>query len=187
MDYTAPIGEAADASYTDANPAIGVEGSAIPAAALENPQREIVAVIAAAGLVASNGNLAQLLAAILALTPADIPFLAGWSGTGAGEDLAVQTYGSVKLARNVKITGEVGQVGVAPVGAAVICDILVNGVSIYTVKPQIAAGATALTAGTLDATKVECSAGDVIAFAVTQTGVAAKGQQALFTVAAVRR
>ena len=52
------------APYVDADAGNGVGGSIPPAAALEFPQREIVAVIAAAGLTPSNGDLQQLLRAI---------------------------------------------------------------------------------------------------------------------------
>lgn len=64
MDYTPPIGEAAGAPYVDANPAGGIEGSAVPAAAIEDPQREIVDAITQAGLTPDSGDLAQLAAAI---------------------------------------------------------------------------------------------------------------------------
>ena len=64
MKYIPPIGGAANDSYVDGNPAGGVEGSPVPAAAIEHPQREIEAVIAAAGLVPAVGDLTQLRQAI---------------------------------------------------------------------------------------------------------------------------
>ncbi|HLH94994.1 MAG TPA: hypothetical protein VKW08_07740 [Xanthobacteraceae bacterium] len=68
MQYNQPYGNAdPNASYVNGNPATGTAGSIIPAAAIEYTQREIIAVIQAAGLAPSNGNLAQLLAAIQAL------------------------------------------------------------------------------------------------------------------------
>lgn len=65
MLYNPPVGGAANDPYVDANPATGVEGSPVPAAALEDPQREIVAVIEAAGLVPSAADLSQLGQAIV--------------------------------------------------------------------------------------------------------------------------
>ena len=64
MKYTPPIGGAANDPYVDANPATGVEGSPVPAAAIEHPQREIANVITAAGLTPDVGDLTQLYQAI---------------------------------------------------------------------------------------------------------------------------
>jgi hypothetical protein len=64
MLYNPPIGGAADDPYVDANPATGVEGSPVPAAAVEDPQREILAVIEGVGLVPSGADLTQLKQAI---------------------------------------------------------------------------------------------------------------------------
>ncbi|MDA8258386.1 MAG: hypothetical protein M0Z99_22615 [Betaproteobacteria bacterium] len=64
MKYTPPIGGAANDPYVDANPATGVEGSPVPAAAIEHPQREIANVITGAGLTPDVGDLNQLYQAI---------------------------------------------------------------------------------------------------------------------------
>lgn len=64
MKYVEPIGGLANDPYVDANPAGGVEGSPVPAAAIEHPMREIVAVIQAAGIVPSEFVLTQLLLAL---------------------------------------------------------------------------------------------------------------------------
>lgn len=64
MKYTPPIGGAANDPYVDANPATGVEGSPVPAAAIEHHQREIVNVITSAGLTPDAGDLTQLRQAI---------------------------------------------------------------------------------------------------------------------------
>lgn len=64
MKYTPPIGGAANDPYVDANPATGVEGSSVPAAAIEHPQREIEAVISGAGITPAIGDLTQLRQAI---------------------------------------------------------------------------------------------------------------------------
>lgn len=64
MDYVQPLGGAAGAPYVDANPALAIEGSAVPAAAIEHPQREIMAVIAGVGMAGSGSDLTQLKQAI---------------------------------------------------------------------------------------------------------------------------
>jgi len=64
MIYTPPIGGAANDPYIDANPGGGIDGSILPAQAVEDPQREIVAVIVAAGLTPTAATLNQLLTAI---------------------------------------------------------------------------------------------------------------------------
>lgn len=66
MKYQPPIGADASDPYIDANPAAGIEGSAVPAAALEHPMREIVDAIEHFGLVASSEDLTQLRQAIVA-------------------------------------------------------------------------------------------------------------------------
>ncbi|CAD7036307.1 phage tail protein [Pseudorhizobium halotolerans] len=68
MDYIAPYGSTdPNASYVDRNTPGATSGSRVPAKAIENPMREIKAVIAGAGLSASNNDLTQLLQAIQAL------------------------------------------------------------------------------------------------------------------------
>ncbi len=111
----------------------------------------------------------------------DIPFMAGWGGDGAGEDVAVQTYGAVVLTRNVTFLGEALRAETAPTDAAIVADVQVNGASLYATPPQIADGATVGTAGVLDATKVNASAGDLITFKLTQVGSRAPGQKLTFT------
>ncbi|TVO57515.1 gp53-like domain-containing protein [Denitromonas halophila] len=64
MDYNPPVGGDPGDPYIDGNPTTGTEGSIPPAAAIEDPQREIVAAIAAAGLTPDNGTLDQLATAI---------------------------------------------------------------------------------------------------------------------------
>lgn len=66
MEYVEPIGGAADDPYVDANPSSGIEGSPVPAAAIEHPLREIVEVIKhylGAG-APDSGDLTQLRQAI---------------------------------------------------------------------------------------------------------------------------
>lgn len=64
MKYVPPVGGADNDPYIDGNPSTGVEGSAVPAAAIEHSMREILAVITAAGIEPSEANLDQLLAAL---------------------------------------------------------------------------------------------------------------------------
>lgn len=71
MKYNAPIG-AADPNdpYSDGSPGAGIEGSPVPAAALEDPQREIHNAITAAGLTPDHDDLTQLAQAIAILAAA---------------------------------------------------------------------------------------------------------------------
>ena len=65
MKYTPPIGSTnQNAPFVDADPANGIEGSIIPAGALENPQREIINAIQDAGFTPSASDNAQLKKAI---------------------------------------------------------------------------------------------------------------------------
>lgn len=60
MKYNPPFNGNIDDSYIDAIPVTGVEGSVIPAAAVEVPQREIVNFILKSALSPTNGDLNQL-------------------------------------------------------------------------------------------------------------------------------
>jgi hypothetical protein len=81
VKYVPPIGASDNASYIDGNPSVGLEGSPVPAAAIEHPMREIMTVIEAAGLLPSSANLTQLLEAIQILMP---PPSGGGGGGGDG-------------------------------------------------------------------------------------------------------
>ncbi|MGV2049007.1 hypothetical protein ACQZ48_02865 [Agrobacterium sp. 22-209-1] len=71
MQYNPPFGSAdPNAPYKDRNTAAGEAGSRVPAAAIEDPQREIMAVIAAGGIAPSKEDLTQLLQAIQQLISA---------------------------------------------------------------------------------------------------------------------
>lgn len=109
----------------------------------------------------------------------DIAFSGGYDSTFTKEDLAVQTYGRVTVPRAMTITGEEADIETAPTGAALILDILKNGVSIYSVKPQFAAGSTTLTAGTRNTSSV--AAGDILSFAATQVGSTEPGEGLTFS------
>ena len=64
MDYIPPLGSPANAGYTNGDRSTNAQGSIVPAAALEHPQREIVALIKKAGLTPNSQNLEQLYEAI---------------------------------------------------------------------------------------------------------------------------
>jgi hypothetical protein len=65
MRFIPPWGSSdPNASYVDRNTPGAVSGSRVPAAAIENPMREIMAVIDAAGIDPSDADLTQLLQAI---------------------------------------------------------------------------------------------------------------------------
>jgi hypothetical protein len=66
MQYNQPYDQASNpnAPYVNGNPASGVQGSIIPAAAVEYTQREIVALIQAGGLTPANGDLSQAAKAV---------------------------------------------------------------------------------------------------------------------------
>jgi microcystin-dependent protein len=68
MDYAQPIGTAPGTSYVDADPGSGIEGSRVPAAAIEPVMREIVAAIVAAGLTPNGAVFTQLASAIAGAT-----------------------------------------------------------------------------------------------------------------------
>lgn len=101
MKYNPPVGATdPDLSYLNADPAHDGEGSPVPAEAIEQPMREIVAVIEAAGLIPSNADLTQLSKAISILrggkavftvngefiVPAGVSkiFISGCGGGGGG-------------------------------------------------------------------------------------------------------
>ncbi|MBB3608681.1 hypothetical protein [Rhizobium sp. BK602] len=65
MEYQAPYGSTdPDASYVDRNSAAAVKGSAVPAAAIEDPQRELAALISYAGMTPDEDDLTQVAKAI---------------------------------------------------------------------------------------------------------------------------
>jgi hypothetical protein len=65
MKYHQPYGVSdPNAGYTNGNPTTGTMGSIPPAQSIEYPQREIVALITAAGLTPDDADLAQLLKSV---------------------------------------------------------------------------------------------------------------------------
>ena len=97
MKYAPPIGQEAqgeEAHYVDGNPELGILGSPVPAAAIEQGQRELLHVIKQAGLTPSSEDLTQLFQAIGKLISNKVPIAsketAGivkpWAGLQRGED-----------------------------------------------------------------------------------------------------
>jgi hypothetical protein len=65
MKYNAPYGSVdPNASYVDRDTPAAISGSKVPAAAIETVQRELVALISAAGLTPDNADLTQITKAI---------------------------------------------------------------------------------------------------------------------------
>lgn len=81
MQYVQPVGGLANDPYVDANPGAGQEGSPVPAAAIEHPMRELVALITDAGLVPSGASLTQVGTAIKTLLQKAGAVSAAASGT----------------------------------------------------------------------------------------------------------
>lgn len=120
-----------------------------------------------------------------AAKPVAFVFEAGWGADGAGEDLVdEQLYGYIVAPVACTITGAQGYINTVATGAAVQVDIEKNGVSIYTVLPQFAASANALTAGTLNGT-VTLAAGDRLGFRIKQVGSTIAGQRLGYTLTGV--
>lgn len=67
MKYIQPVGGAASDPYVDANPSGGIEGSPVPAAAIEHPQRELVALLVDAGIAPTDADLTQVTKAVRTL------------------------------------------------------------------------------------------------------------------------
>lgn len=91
MKYAPPIGQEAqgeEAHYVDGNPELGILGSPVPAAAIEQGQRELLHVIKQAGLTPSSEDLTQLFQAIGKLISDKVPIAsketAGIVKPGAG-------------------------------------------------------------------------------------------------------
>lgn len=144
--------------------------------------------IAASDLTLADGSVTTAKLADGAVTVAkladeakvyDMSFVAGFDSVMAAEDIAVQAYGQLVIARALTIEGEVGYIDTPSTGSAAIVDVLVNGATIYSSKPQFAATANALSAGTLSTTTL--SAGDRLTFSVASIGSTEPGEGLRFT------
>ena len=112
--------------------------------------------------------------------PYDTSFAGGYDSDMLPEYLIANgSYGEMVMSRNGTFIGEVGYVDVQPTGSALICDILKNGSSIYSTKPQFAISAAVMTPGTISTASF--SSGDRITFKVTQIGNGTAGRGLRFT------
>lgn len=80
MKYVPPVGGADNDPYVDGNPSTGVKGSPVPAAAIEDPMRELVALISDVGLTPDDADLTQVTSAVRM----SIQRMAASSATAAG-------------------------------------------------------------------------------------------------------
>jgi hypothetical protein len=110
--------------------------------------------------------------------PYDISFIAGWDSNTVQTDVAVKTYGEMVMSRTGVFDGEVGHIDTVCTGAALICDVLKNGTSIYSTKPQFATSTSVMTVGVISITTF--SLGDRITFKVTQIGSSVVGKGVRF-------
>lgn len=123
MKYAPPIGQESqgeDAHYVDGNPELGILGSPVPAAAIEQGQRELLHVIKQAGLTPSGDDLTQLWQALEALFRQKVPIAteekAGivkpGSGLSVGEDGTLDvTVSAVMPGTVVAFAGSFGGAG----------------------------------------------------------------------------
>ena len=107
MKYAPPIGQEAqgeEAHYVDGNPELGILGSPVPAAAIEQGQRELLHVIKQAGLTPSSEDLTQLFQAIGKLISDKVPIATN------------ETVGLVKGGANIDIgeDGTISLTGIDP-------------------------------------------------------------------------
>ena len=115
--------------------------------------------------------------------PYDIAFNAGFDSVSVKENIVVQTYAELVMARAGEIVGEAGYIDTVATGAAVIVDIEKNGTTVYATKPQFAVSTATLTAGTLKTDGSEdFVSGDRITFKVTQIGSTIAGQGVRFSI-----
>ena len=135
----------------------------------------------ASGLAIKDGGITPA-KCVSQMRAYDMPFNGGWDSDYVLENLKVQPYGEMVVSRSGSFTGEVGYIDTPPTGQALIVDILKNGVTIYTTKPQFAASSNTLTVGTLKTDGTEdFVAGDRITFKITQLGSGTVGQGIRFT------
>ena len=113
MKYAPPIGQESqgeDAHYVDGNPELGILGSPVPAAAIEQGQRELLHVIKQAGLTPSGDDLTQLWQAIRQIIIVAKPGLATTKTPGLvqiGDGLTITAQGLLSV-----LVASVSQAGI---------------------------------------------------------------------------
>ncbi|MBQ9236105.1 MAG: hypothetical protein IJ184_06560 [Alphaproteobacteria bacterium] len=120
MKYTPPLdSQDQDARYVNADPANGTEGSKIPAAALENPQREIVGAISKMGITPAEGNT-QLGTAVYDAATLDGFCTEASSSTGSAYVLnsaGTVTYSQLRDGQKIRFTVAHANTGSATIDA----------------------------------------------------------------------
>lgn len=114
-----------------------------------------------------------------AATSYDIGFNTGLI-SGAAADVAVGVHGEILLPRNITIQNVKAHAQTAPTGAAIIFDIKKNGVSIFSILPEIDAGTT-VEDGNHVLSATTAVAGDVMTFEITQVGSTLAGSRVKVT------
>ena len=158
---------------------VAVECSYGTTLATGTPSDASVTTAKIADLNVTTGKLAAaavtLAKADNALLAYDIGFNGGYDTAGVKADVVAQVYSNMILARNITIEGFEAYAETAPVGSSLIMDVLKNGTTIWTTKPEIDASANADdTNHSLSVTTAD--AGDRITFSVTQIGSSTAGQ-----------
>ena len=102
MKYAPPIGQEAqgeDAHYVDGNPELGILGSPVPAAAIEQGQREIIHAIKQAGLTPNAEDLTQLFQAINKLITNKTPIATNTTLglVKGGDNIEIDEDGTISL------------------------------------------------------------------------------------------
>ena len=82
------------------------------------------------------------------------------------------------MSRTGDFEGERGYIDTVCTGAVLICDVLKNGTSIYSTKPQFAVSTAVMTAGVISTTAF--ASGDRVTFKVTQIGSTVAGEGVRF-------
>ena len=145
------------------------------------PNAGITDVKLATGITSSKltGDLPAISGAILKELVYDIAFVAGYDPEMVPEDIvAARKYGEMIMARTGKFDGELGYIDIVNTGAALVLDVLKDGVSIYSTKPQFAVSTAVMTAGVISTAAF--ASGDRVTFKVTQIGSTATGQGVRF-------
>ena len=101
MKYAPPIGQEAqgeEAHYVDGNPELGILGSPVPAAAIEQGQRELLHVIKQAGLTPSSEDLTQAIGKLISdkvpiATNETVGLVKGGANIDIGEDGTISLTG----------------------------------------------------------------------------------------------
>lgn len=143
MQYVPPIGGAAGDPYIDADPGAAIEGSAVPAAAIEDPMRELVALITDAGLAPSDANLSQVAAAVRTLIQSQAAAVSVAGGT-SDAITGIYTPGIAALTNGMKLYVRAGLANATttptftPASGTIAANVIVKGAGAALVAGDIA-------------------------------------------------